>query len=117
METTEVQTMKRLTDKELATALRNCSESFIYCNDCPAFEICGCESVAAPTTLLREAADRLEARPVKKGHWIEDYVYDSDPHDRIRYKCSKCDLILDGVAECFTYCPNCGTKMEAGINE
>lgn len=59
----------------------------------------------------------VEYTPVKRGHWIEDYVYDSDPHDRIRYKCSECDLILDGVAQCFTYCPNCGTKMEAGINE
>lgn len=53
-----------------------------------------------------------DVAPVKRGHWIEDYVYDPDPHDRIRYKCSECDLILDGVAECFTYCPNCGAKMD-----
>lgn len=67
-----------------------------------AYNIIKHEIVAAP------GADVVE---VKRGHWIEDYVYDPDPHDRIRYKCSECDLILDGVAECFTYCPNCGAKM------
>ena len=49
---------------------------------------------------------------VTHGHWIEDYVYDPDPHDRLRYKCSECGLILDGVVQCFTYCPNCGAKMK-----
>lgn len=63
------------------------------------------------------SAPGVDVAEVKHGHWIEKYVYDSDPHDRIRYKCSECDLILDGVAQCFTYCPNCGTKMEASINE
>jgi hypothetical protein len=68
----------------------------------------------AYNTLKRElmVAPESDVVEVKYGHWIEDYVYDPDPHDRIRYKCSKCDLILDGVAQCFTYCPNCGARMD-----
>lgn len=99
--------MKRLTDKELVTALINCSDSFVYCNDCPAFEICGCDTVAPPMELLREAASRLKARPVKSGHWIEEYVYAASPYDRIRYKCSLCGRTEEYKED---YC-HCGAIM------
>lgn len=99
--------MKRLTDKELVAALRNCSDAFVYCNDCPAFDICDGGTVAPPMELLREAASRLEARPIRSGHWIEEYVYAADPHDRIRYKCSVCGRTEENKEP---YC-NCGAKM------
>lgn len=69
------------------------------------------ESMENATKYCYHNEELVEYTPVKRGHWIEDYVYDPDPHDRIRYKCSECDLILDGVAQCFTYCPNCGANM------
>lgn len=69
--------MKRLTDKELITALINCSDSFVYCNDCPAHEICGCDAVTPPMELLREAASRIKnvVEPVKCKNctWYEPY--------------------------------------------
>lgn len=45
---------------------------------------------------------------VVQGRWIEEYVYDPDPHDRLRYKCSVC-----GRTEEYRepYC-NCGAKMD-----
>lgn len=98
--------MKRLTDKELVTALINCSGSFVYCNDCPAFEICGCDTVAPPMELLREAANRLEARPVKNGHWISFLDGDHIMPERY-YKCSCCGRVERKEQP---YC-HCGAKM------
>ena len=49
------------------------------------------------------AADVVE---VKHGRWIVR------PRNSEQVYCSECGVILDGVAECFSYCPNCGTKMD-----
>jgi hypothetical protein len=56
---------------------------------------------------LREAASRLKARPVKSGHWIEEYVYAASPYDRIRYKCSLCGRTEEYKED---YC-HCGAIM------
>ena len=32
-------------------------------------------------------------------------------------KCSECCKSQDGQTLCFTYCPNCGAKMEGAENE
>ena len=32
-------------------------------------------------------------------------------------KCSECCVSQDGQTACFTYCPNCGAKMEGADNE
>lgn len=55
---------------------------------------------------IAPAADVVE---VKHGHWI------FSPSNSEQVYCSECALILDGVAEVFSYCPNCGTKMDQVI--
>lgn len=51
--------------------------------------------------------DPVDVREVLHGQWIEEYAYDPDPHDRLRYKCSVC-----GRTEEYRepYC-HCGAKM------
>lgn len=71
-----------------------------------AYDIIKREIVAAPGVVI-EPWD-FEAIEIKLGHWIEDYVYDPDPHDRIRYKCSVCGRTEEYKQP---YC-NCGAKME-----
>jgi hypothetical protein len=64
------------------------------------------------------AIDRIEEAPtadvveVVHGRWIEKYVYDPDPHDRLRYRCSIC-----GRTEEYRelYC-HCGAKMDGDKN-
>ena len=61
-------------------------------------------------TLRREPEDipAADVAPVKRGHWIEEYVYTDDPHDRLRYKCSVCGRTEE---EKESYC-NCGAKID-----
>lgn len=53
-----------------------------------------------------------DVAPVVHGKWIEDYVYASDPHDRLRYKCSVCGRTEEDKEP---YC-NCGAKMDGDRN-
>ena len=59
---------------------------------------------------LLEDVPTVDAVEVVHGRWIETYVYDPDPHDRIRYKCSICGRT---EAKQEPYC-NCGAKMDGG---
>jgi hypothetical protein len=54
----------------------------------------------------------VDAVEAVHGRWIEEYVYDPDPHDRLRYKCSVC-----GRTEEYRepYC-NCGANMDGDGN-
>lgn len=49
-----------------------------------------------------------DVEPVRHGRWIQDYVADADPHERIRYKCSLCGRYEEYREP---YC-NCGAKMD-----
>ena len=77
-----------------------------------------------PLTLLRDAADALEAVDKriaelipKEGEWIEDDTTYCGA-DRANYKCSLCGKIggtwKRGLTqdELPNYCPNCGAKMK-----
>lgn len=70
-----------------------------------AYDVIKREIVAAPGVVI-EPWDS-EIIEIKCGQWIEDYVYDPDPHDRIRYKCSVCGRTEESKQP---YC-NCGAKM------
>lgn len=54
----------------------------------------------------------VDVAEVVHGQWVEEYVYASDPHDRLRYKCSVCGRTEEDKEP---YC-NCGAKMDGGIN-
>ena len=49
---------------------------------------------------------RVDAKPVVHARWI---IRPSNPK---QVYCSKCAMILEGVARGFFYCPNCGVKMD-----
>lgn len=57
---------------------------------------------------IAPAADVVE---VKHGHWIFRHSNSEQVY------CSECALILDGVAEVFKYCPNCGAYMRETYGE
>ena len=59
---------------------------------------------------LKEALDRVptvEAEPVKYGSWI---FGETKGHSWM--KCSECCVSQSGQTATFTYCPNCGAKMD-----
>lgn len=70
--------------------------------------------LSVPLTLLRDAADALEAAEAqlpKEGEWIEL----SDRNERkYSHICSNCHRfnIHEGEIEFYHYCPNCGAKMQ-----
>lgn len=54
---------------------------------------------------IRMAIQALKEQKV--GHWI---FGETMGHSWM--KCSECCVSQDGQTACFTYCPNCGAKME-----
>lgn len=50
----------------------------------------------------------VEAVAVVHGRWIEN------PDNQNQVYCSHCNMILEGIAIGFYYCPNCGAKMDGG---
>ena len=56
--------------------------------------------------LFEHAIECVKERKV--GHWI---FGETMGHSWM--KCSECCVSQDGQTLCFTYCPNCGAKMEA----
>ena len=60
-----------------------------------------------------EAWEMLDdAEPVKHGHWI---FGETMGHSWM--KCSECCVSQSGQTATFTYCPNCGAKMQGDSNE
>ena len=57
-----------------------------------------------------EAVSNLpSAQPVRHGKWIFGSTLG---HSWM--KCSECCVSQDGQTLCFSYCPNCGAKMDGG---
>lgn len=48
----------------------------------------------------------VDAVEVVHGWWIEN------PDNPNQVYCSHCNMILEGIATGFYYCPNCGAKMD-----
>ena len=134
-----------MTNAELITALRNCSDG--ECSLCPYddYELStkGCEA-----KMMRDAADALEAdekliaelerimksvqensginfrlwqeaeaQLQKEGKWIEQ-----DNGNSIYFKCSVCgknqyNVLLEMMQGEYRYCPNCGARMRGEHDE
>lgn len=74
------------------TAVKKSVEAALkYCND------------------IIEAAPTIEAEPVKHGRWIFGSSNTSS-----WMKCSECLKSQSGQTATFSYCPNCGAKMDGG---
>ena len=62
--------------------------------------------------LVRQMIEELpSAQPVRHGKWIFGSTLG---HSWM--KCSECCVSQDGQTLCFSYCPNCGAKMDGGGN-
>ena len=57
---------------------------------------------------LLDKAPTVDAEPVRHGRWIYGITLNHEWK-----KCSEC-LVSQGIFGCFTYCPNCGAKMDGG---
>lgn len=51
-------------------------------------------------------APTIDAEPVRHGRWIYGITLNHEWK-----KCSEC-LVSQDIFGCFTYCPNCGAKMD-----
>lgn len=50
-----------------------------------------------------------DVAPVRHGHWIFGTT-----NGHSWQKCSECCVLQSGQTLCFSYCPNCGAKMDGG---
>ena len=57
---------------------------------------------------LLDQAPSVDAEPVRHGRWIYGITLNHEWK-----KCSEC-LVSQDIFGCFTYCPNCGAKMDGG---
>ena len=48
-----------------------------------------------------------DAEPVRHGKWIFESI-----RGHAVMTCSECCKVQDGQTLCFTYCPNCGCRMD-----
>lgn len=51
--------------------------------------------------------DLPSAEPVRHGKWIFESI-----RGHAVMTCSECCKVQDGQTLCFTYCPNCGARMD-----
>lgn len=58
---------------------------------------------------LLDQAPSIDAEPVRHGKWIYGITLNHEWK-----KCSEC-LVSQDIFGCFTYCPNCGAKMDQEI--
>ena len=61
----------------------------------------------APHFARRMIEELPSAQPVRHGKWIFGSTLG---HSWM--KCSECCVSQDGQTLCFSYCPNCGTRMD-----
>lgn len=50
----------------------------------------------------------VDAVPVVHGRWVQKGAW--------HIECSECQYILAHIGEAKNYCPNCGAKMDGGID-
>lgn len=58
-----------------------------------------------------ECIPAVDAVPVVHGRWIYGITLNHEWR-----KCSEC-LVSQDIFGCFTYCPNCGAKMDGGKDD
>ena len=56
-----------------------------------------------------------DVAPVRHGRWIDAYQ-DIEPNPMFMYGiCSECGF-EQGISKYLNYCPNCGAKMDGGVD-
>lgn len=82
-------------------------------------EMAGAVGYAAEIIGKQRTVDAVE---VVHGHWEEDEVEAGDPYDGnsvYRFDVMRCSVCGEcfGVSMAYNYCPNCGAKMDGGLDE
>ena len=81
------------------------------CSDCIHYDACykiehyG-QSPETTALLCELYIDKNDAARVKHGHWIFGAT-----NGHSWQKCSECCVLQQGQTLCFSYCPNCGSRM------
>ena len=65
------------------------------------------------------AIEALQAEPVKHGEWKSELIAYKDGSYGYTHTCNICgfNYYYEDKVSNFTYCPNCGAKMDGGDNE
>ena len=76
------------------------------------------EPVALALSSLRaqqepENTKTSDVAPVRHGRWIEHKHFHHDHYIDSTYECSECKVEEPSTSD---YCPNCGAKMDGGVN-
>ena len=93
------------------------------CNDCLHAEVCGTFAIASEifeisspertASSCNDFKDRSRFVELSHAEWVEDEDMYGDPI----YRCSNCNehfVLEEGTPtdNCYSYCPNCGAKMD-----
>ena len=68
--------------------------------------------------LIDDIKELPSVSQTKKGHWIEEDMFDGD----VAYRCSECNelfCIIEGTPKDneYNFCPNCGARMKGGTSD
>lgn len=93
------------------------------CNECRAYyseakQSCPCnhgECDAIFTAKEIQSQPTIEAEPLRRGYWASGEVITFGGRKTSPLFCSKCLKVACG--EPWTYCPNCGAKMEEVLKD
>ena len=75
----------------------------------------GCDGLSVPIAVVQQNikdATTIDAETVRHGEW--EIVVGSNGKEYMVCTCCRVSQDLTGV---FTYCPNCGAKMDGELNE
>lgn len=84
-----------------ALKLSHCKECSLYPDKCMGDD-CDCGAI-----IHINAMPTIDAEPVRHGKWIFESIC-----GRAVMTCSECLKVQSGQTLCFTYCPNCGARMD-----
>ena len=83
------------------------------CKDCVHYKLCGVFGYVFPVESCGFYTDRSRFVELSHAEWVEDEDMYGDPI----YRCSNCNehfVLEEGTPtdNCYSYCPNCGAKMD-----
>lgn len=91
-----------------------CGECPFYDNECSGDFDKRCLSADVLELLKRGCNLEMGAAPVRHGQWVEKTKLIHRIPD-YRYDCSECSYSVWSPRDRTSYCPNCGAKMDGGV--
>ena len=86
----------------------------IHCAECDNYHGVRCRSCWVDDTLgYIDSEPPDDVMPVRHGRWIEQEKYTFG----VMYDCSICDNRILDNGHSWNYCPNCGAKIDGGVDD